>query len=158
MSDQIAPRRELRGIGKRRETTWGVGFLQRLLALFAGRPKAASDGLASFDRAPYRQRALDLLNGLQSSATADPSAKLAVLRNLAAKVEELFKALVTAGDRDPAVQALGELVLRLHTLLAVSQPAQTDILDLWTQLETGLKRWLALSEAPQAPAREGFWK
>jgi Ca-activated chloride channel family protein len=130
------------------------GLIERLLSLFPARQRKKNVPIV--DRAPFRQRVLDLLQNLQSSATTDVATRLGVLRSLATRVEELFKDLVAAGDRDPSVKALGEVVLRLHTLLAEGQPAETDILDVWTRIDNGLQRWLALGET--TPRREGFWK
>ena len=132
-------------------------MIQRLLSLFR-RKKSKVAGAAVIDRALYRQRSLDLLQALHGSSAADAPACLALLRGLAAKLEELFKDLVAAGDRDPSVKALGEAVLRLHSLLEQSQPAETDILDVWTRIENALQRWLALGETTESPRREGFWK
>jgi Ca-activated chloride channel family protein len=132
------------------------GLIERLLSLFPARQRKKRGPIV--DRTLFRQRVLDLLQSLQSSAATDAAARLGVLRSLAARVEELFRDLIAAGDRDPSVQALGEAVLRLHTLLADSQPVETDILDVWTQIDNCLQRWLALGEVKQTPPREGFWK
>jgi Ca-activated chloride channel family protein len=139
-------------------TASGPTFIQRILSLIFGRKERKKAGRAVIDRTPHRQQALDLLQTLQSSQAADGATKLAALRNLSAKLEELFQKIIATGDRDPAVKALGEALLRLHAMLSASQPAETDILDVWTQIENCLQRWLALSETPQSPRREGFWK
>ncbi|HEY7153936.1 MAG TPA: VIT domain-containing protein [Gemmataceae bacterium] len=141
---------------KRRAKSQGAGLIQRLLSLFR-RKKSKTAGAGPIDRALYRQRGLDLLQALHGSSAVDTHDRLTVLRSLTAKLEELFKDLATAGDRDPSVKALGEAVLRLHTLLAESQPTETDILDVWTRIENALQTWLALT--PEGgPRREGFWK
>lgn len=136
----------------------GAGLIQRLLSLFRSHKKGKRGGSAVIDRTPYRQGAADILRVLQASQAADAPAKLAALRNVSAKLEELFQKLISAGDRDPSVKALGEALLRLHTLLSATQPAEVDILDVWTQIENCLQRWLALSDTPESPRREGFWK
>jgi hypothetical protein len=128
-----------------------------LLSLFR-RKKNKATGAGTIDRSLYRQRGLDLLQALHGSSAVDTSTRLAVLRSLVAKLKDLFEDLATAGDRDPSVKALGEVVLRLHTLLAESQPAETDILDVWTRIENALRTWLALGETTESPRREGFWK
>ncbi|HEY7424790.1 MAG TPA: VIT domain-containing protein [Gemmataceae bacterium] len=142
---------------KRRAKDQGLGLIQRLLSLFR-RKKSKAAGAGTIDRSLYRQRGLDLLQALHGSSVVDTSTRLAVLRSLVAKLKELFKDLATAGDFDPSVKALGEAVLRLHTLLAENQPAETDILDVWTQIENALRTWLALGETTESPRREGFWK
>jgi hypothetical protein len=149
--------RKARSGSKRKAKDQGPGLIRRLLSPFLGK-RGKTKAPSAVDRTPYRQRALDLLQTLQGSAAADTAARLAVLRSLIAKLEELFKDLATAGDRDPSVQALGEAVLRLHTLLAESQPVETDIRDVGTQIENCLQRWLALGETTESPRREGFWK
>ena len=120
-----------------------------------GRKKARH---AAIDRTPHRQQALDLLQALQGSQASDASAKLAVLWSLAGKLEALFQNLVGAGDRDPSVEEMGKVLLRLHALLSESQPAETDILDVWTQIDNCLQCWVALTDATESPRREGFWK
>jgi hypothetical protein len=135
----------------------GLGLIQRLLSLFH-RKKSKAAGAGTIDRSLYRQRGLDLLQALHGSSGADVPTRLAVLRSLLAKLEELFKDLATAGDFDPSVKALGDTVLKLHALLAESQPAETDILDVWTRIENALQTWLALGETKESPRREGFWK
>jgi Ca-activated chloride channel family protein len=142
---------------KRRAKDQGLGLIQSLLSLFR-RKKSKAAGAGTIDRSLYRQRGLDLLQALHGSSVVDTSTRLAVLRSLVAKFKELFEDLATAGDRDPSVKALGEAVLRLHTLLIESQPAETDILDVWTRIENALQTWLALGEATESPRREGFWK
>ena len=132
-------------------------MIQRLLSLFR-RKKSKAAGAGTIDRSLYRQCGLDLLQALRGSSAVDTPACLAVLRGLAAKLEELFKDLVVAGDRHASVKALGEAVLRLHTLLAENQPAETDILDVWMRIDNALWTWLALGETTESPRREGFWK
>jgi hypothetical protein len=141
----------------RRESS-GPRWIERILSLVFSRKERNKARPAAIDRAPHRQQALDLLQSLQASQAADASAKLAAMRAMAAKLDELFQNLISAGDLDPSVKALGEALLRLHTLVAASQPAETDMLDVWMQIENSLQRWLALSETPQSPRREGFWK
>jgi hypothetical protein len=133
-------------------------LIRRLLSLVFGRKGRKKAQQAAIDRALYRQRALDLLHNLQGSATADISTRLAVLGSLAAKLEELFKDLVAAGDRDPSVKALGETVLQMQTLLGQSQLVEAEVLDVWTRIENCLQRWLALGETTESPRRERFWK
>ncbi|HTU21118.1 MAG TPA: hypothetical protein VMG10_23900 [Gemmataceae bacterium] len=112
-------RRKARSKNKQREQ--GVSFIHNLLSLFRSRKQAKSESPA-IDRTPYRPSAVEILQTLQGSQVADASAKLAALRTLSAKLEELFQNLVAAGDRDPSVKALGETLLHLHALLAASQP------------------------------------
>jgi Ca-activated chloride channel family protein len=132
-------------------------LLKRLLSTLSGKKKRKQAPRTPVDRAPHRLQAHNLLQPLQGSQASEASVRLTVLRSLAAKLEELFKALVAAGDRDPSVKALGEAVLRLHTLLAESQPAETDILDVGTRIENALRTWLALTP-DSGQRREGFWK
>jgi hypothetical protein len=136
----------------------GPGWIQRTLSLIFGRKERKRARSAAIDRAQYRQQALDLLQALQASQAADGSAKFAALRSLSAKLEELFQKIIAAGDRDPSVKSMGESLLSLHTLLAAVQLAETEILVVWRQIENCLQRWLALSDTPNAPRREGFWK
>jgi streptomycin 6-kinase len=151
-SDLSPPSRKRRA----KDQGLGLGLIQRLLSLFR-RKKSKAARAGTIDRSLYRQRGLDLLQALHGSSAVDTHDRLTVLRSLTAKLEELFKDLATAGDRDPSVKALGEAVLRLHTLLAESQPTETDILDVWTRIENALQTWLALT--PEGgPRREGFWK
>jgi hypothetical protein len=138
-------------------TPSGPSLIRRLLSLFFGRKGRKNARQASVDRRSNRQRALDLLQSLQGSLVADASARLTVLRSLVAKLEELFQNLVVAGDRDPSVKALGEAMLRLHTLLAENQPTETDILDVWLRIKNALRSWLELTP-DSGPRREGFWK
>ena len=142
---------------KRRAKNQGRGLLQRLLSLFR-RMSNKTIGAGSIDRRPYRQRGLDLLLALNGSSAVDAPACLVVLRAMTTELVELFEDLVEAGDRDPSVKALGEAALRLQTLLAETQPAESDILDVWTRIENCLQMWLALSETTESPRREGFWK
>jgi Ca-activated chloride channel family protein len=135
----------------------GPSFIKRMLSLVFGPNQRKKARQAAIDRTSHRQQALDLLQTLQGSQAADAAVKLATLRSLSAKLEELFQKLIAAGDRDPSVKALGEMLLRLHALLAESQPAETDILDIWTQIENCLQRWLVLTSGSE-PRREGFWK
>jgi len=133
--------------------------IQRLLtSLFGRRGRKETKRQAAMDRTPYRQRVKTLLQKMQDTAGTDVSAQLTMLRGMAAELEKLFKDLVAVGDRDPSVKTLGEAVIRLHALLGESQPAEQDILDMWTQIENCLQRWLALSETTETPRREGFWK
>jgi Ca-activated chloride channel family protein len=141
----------------RRKAARVPGVIERLLSMF-GRKKSKAASQVTFDRATYRQRVLDLFQCLQSSAPNDAAGRLVILRGLSTKLEELFKDLIAAGDRDPSVKELGEAVLRLHTLLSQSQPAETEVLAVWTQIENCLQRWLALGETTESPRREGFWK
>ena len=135
------------------------GLIQRLLGLFPSRRKGKKAAQPSpMDRRPYRQRVSDLLQSLQGSPVPDAATRLAVLRGQAARLEALFKDLVSAGDRDPSVKELGEAVLRLQTLLSQSRPAESEVLAVWTQIENCLQRWLALGETTESPRREGFWK
>jgi Ca-activated chloride channel family protein len=150
-------RRKPRSKAKLQARERGEGLIQRLLALFRSRKKGKGESSAVVDRAPYRQAALDIVQFLQGTQTADASAKLSAMRNLAGKLEELFENLIAAGDRDPSVKALGEALLRLHTLLSATQPVETDIVDVWTQIDNCLQRWLALTTS-SPPRREGFWK
>jgi Ca-activated chloride channel family protein len=156
-SRSAAPRRPRGRKPQRKTKDWGPGLIQRLLSLFRGQKNTAS-APSAIDRAPYRQRALDLLQSLQSSTSTDVPTRLAVLRSLVGKLEELFKALVAAGDRDPSVKAMGEAMLQLQTLLGQSQLVEAEVLDVWTQIENCLQRWLALGETTESPRREGFWK
>ena len=141
----------------RREAAGGPSVIQRLLSLF-GRKKSKAAKRIPVDRESYRQRVLDLLQSLQSAAAIDAARRLVILSGLATKLEELLKALIAAGDRDPSLRELGEAVLRLHTLSSQSQPAEVDLLAVWTQIENCLQRWLALGETTESPRREGFWK
>jgi Ca-activated chloride channel family protein len=135
------------------------GLIERLLGLFPSRRKGKKSAQPStMDRRPYRQRASDLLQSLQAAPVTDASTRLAVLRGQASQLEALFKDLVSAGDRDPSVKELGEAVLRLHTLLSQSQPAETEVLVVWALIEKCLQRWLALGETTESSRREGFWK
>jgi hypothetical protein len=154
----LPSRRKTRSRSKQRAEQKGAGLIQRLLALFHRRKKGKQSGQAPLDRNPYRQSAVKSLQILQASQAGDASAKLSALRSLLATVEELFQNLISAGDRDPSVKALGEAVLQLQTLLGQSQPAETDVLDIWTQIENCLQRWLALGETTESPRRERFWK
>ena len=103
----------------------------------------------------YRPRVSDLLQTVRGFA-GDSATRLVLLRELATKLEELFSDLVAAGDHDPSVKALGEVVLRLHALLAESQPAETEILDVSSQIEKCLQSWLGLGET--TPRRRRIWK
>ena len=130
-----------------------------MLSMFFGRKERRKDRKSvALDRAPYRLRALDVLQTMQATHAIDAATRLAVLRGLEEKLEELFEKLVAAGDRDPAVKALGEAVIRLYIVLADAEAADTDVLDVWTQIENALQRWLALGATTQIPSREGFWK
>src|SRR5262249_50808209 len=123
----------------------GPSVIKRLLSLFFGRKgRKKAKKSATLDRAPFRLRALDVLQTMQATPALDAATRLAVLRGLATKLEELFANLVAAGDCDPAVKALGESVIRLYIVLADTKPAETDILDVWTQIENALQHWLAL--------------
>jgi hypothetical protein len=139
--------------------TAGPNGVKRLLSMFFGR-KERGKGRKSMalDRAPYRLRALDVLQTMQATHAIDAATRLAVLRGLEEKLEELFEKLVAAGDRDPAVKALGEAVIRLYIVLADTEAADTDVLDVWAQIANALQRWLALGATTQNPSREGFWK
>jgi Ca-activated chloride channel family protein len=144
-----------------RKTTPATGpnGVKRLLSMFFGRKERRKDRKSvALDRAPYRLRALDVLQAMQAIHAIDAASRLAVLRGLEEKLEELFEKLVAAGDRDPAVKALGEAVIRLYIVLADAEAADTDVLDVWTQIENALHRWLALGETTQMPSSEGFWK
>lgn len=133
----------------------GPNVIERFLSLFFGRKERKKGQRATIDRTPYLQQAHDVFQALQGSQKADVSDRLTVLRSLAPKVKELFQVLVAGGDRDSSVKALGEALLRLHALLAETQPAETNVLTVWTDIENCLQRWLALSETSP---REGFWK
>jgi hypothetical protein len=136
----------------------GPRWIQRILSLVFGHKERKKARHFVIDRTPNRQQALDLLQTLQGSQAADTLAKLAELHTLSVKLEELFQKIISAGDRDPSVKALGETLLHLHALLGESQPVETDILNVWTEIENCLRRWLALSETPKSPRRKGFWK
>ncbi len=137
----------------------GTNVVERLLSMFFGRKGRGKDRTsAKLDRAPYRLRALDVLQAMHATPSIDATTRLTVLRELAPKLEELFEKLVAAGDRDPAVKALGEAVIRLYIVLADTEPAETNILETWTGIENALQRWLALEETTRTPPREGFWK
>jgi Ca-activated chloride channel family protein len=137
----------------------GPKGIKRLLSVFTGTKRRKKVGpSATLDRAPFRLRALDVLQTMQAMQSIDAARRLTVLQGQAPKLEELFENLVAAGDRDPAVKALGESVIRLYIVLADTNPAETDILGVWTQIENALRRWLALGETARIPPREGFWK
>jgi Ca-activated chloride channel family protein len=164
-SEEAAPRswrkqrRSSRGESEDARLAVPPGLIQRLLGLFRPRRKGKKSAQPpTMDRQSYRQRVRDLLQSLQAAPVADASARLAALRGQAAQLEALFKDLVSAGDRDSSVKELGEAVLRLHTLLSQSQPAETEILAVWSQIENCLQRWLALGETTESTRREGFWK
>jgi Ca-activated chloride channel family protein len=139
------------------------GIVRGLLNLFGGGRKKVKKAITIVDRVPYRQRAAGLLRELQGGG-GDAAARLAVLRAAIDRLEALFQELVTAGDRDPSVQRLGEAVLTAQALLAESCPGEAAVLNTWQRLEAALQPWLTLvpgaSAAPTPPAapREGFWK
>jgi Ca-activated chloride channel family protein len=136
----------------------GPGIIKRLMSSFFGRKDRKKRKQLPVDRSPYRRLASELLQILQQGQATDMPSRVLLLRGLTAKLDELFRQLIAAGDRDPSVKELGEAALRLHTLLSQSQPAESDILAIWTQLENCLQRWLALGETTESPRREGFWK
>jgi Ca-activated chloride channel family protein len=109
----------------------------------------------AIDRTAYGQRAADLLREMEANAGRAPAGLLAALRTLSLRLGLLFCELVTAGDRHPSLQRLGEALVALEAL-----PLAPDIAvihDLWSRIESALREWLAL--LPQPPARrEGFWK
>jgi Ca-activated chloride channel family protein len=107
---------------------------------------------------PARQLALEVWQTLQSSAQLDANARHAVLGKIAARMKELYQALVAARLHHPAVKDLGEILQRLHGLLAASNPQKAAIHKVWPQIENCLQRLLALSETPKSPRRDGFWK
>jgi hypothetical protein len=82
--------------------------------------------------------------------------RLAVLRSLVEKLAELFTDLVSAGDRHPATQQLGEVLLKLRSLLGNTVPDEAQVHDLYAKTETALRSWLAIGTT--AAPREGFWK
>jgi Ca-activated chloride channel family protein len=138
------------------------GIIEGLLNLFGGGKKARK-GKASVDRGPHRQRVIDLLQEMQAGA-GDGAARLAVLRAIIDRAEEVFKDLVAAGDRHDSVRELGQTVLVIRAMLAGGSPPDAIVLGAWQRLETALRDWLAL--VPQPPAdptpsskpRKGFWK
>jgi Ca-activated chloride channel family protein len=145
----------------------GPGLIRRMLDLFRGGERKKGKKAAAtppIDRTPFRRRAADLLRQLE--AVADPAVP-AVFTALAAAVgalEKLFEDLVAAGDRDPAVERLGRVVLEVRALLGSARPAEASILAARGQAEAALRDWLALVPEPPSPApappppREGFWK
>jgi hypothetical protein len=57
--------------------------------------------------------------------------------------------------RHAGVEALGEVLPRLQALLVNPNPHEKAILNVWTDIDNCLQRWLALTETTP---REGFWK
>ena len=129
-----------------------------MLGLF--RRKRGQDAIAArFDRGPYRQRVVGLVQALQG-APADAAARLEVLRSLFQQLQGLFKDLATAGDRHSSVRRLGEVLLKVEALVGGGQPAEAAINALWSELTASLQAWLAVAGPAAAPPerREGFWK
>jgi Ca-activated chloride channel family protein len=152
--DEEEPARKKRRRPRSRSRTNQRSLLQRLLGFFRGdrKEKAA----AAVDRSPYRQRVADLLRELQAAPAGDPTARFAVLRSLLGRMEELFRDLVSAGDRHASVEQLGQALLQLKPLLAQAPPPENAVLAIAMDIERALRDWLALTAA-ESP-REGFWK
>jgi Ca-activated chloride channel family protein len=154
-SDQRA-RREARSPQNRRPRSASTGeqegLLSRLLGLFRRKGKPAS----LLARAPYRSRAETLLQRLQDATPA----RLDLLRGVLDDLEALFKDLVSAGDRDPSVEELGQVVVRARELLEAAQPSEAAAAPLCQQAVDALTIWLNLTPPadPSAERREGFWK
>jgi Ca-activated chloride channel family protein len=136
----------------------GPGLIQRLLGRFRGGKRRANAPI--LDREPYRQCVADLLQALRSCPSPDAATRLGVLRTLFPRLEALFKDLATAGDRDPSVKRLGELLLKVQALLKDPSPAEAAVHDLLLQTEAVLQDWLASAPValPAPQPKEGFWK
>jgi hypothetical protein len=132
------------------------GVVQRLLGLFR-RPAKDKAAATPVDRAAFRDRARAVLLRLQSVTEGAP-ARLAALRAVLDDLEALFEALVTAGERDPAAERLGEVALRVRRLLGAAAAPEADVQAAWADAVAALEGWLALADPPAAPPREGFWK
>jgi hypothetical protein len=151
---------DLKGVSP---ATGGPGLVRRLLDLFRGRgKKARKAAVPAVDRTPFRQRSADLLREVQGARGGDAAARLAVLRAVIDRIEDLFKDLVAAGDRHPVVQRLGEVVLEMRAFLMGTALPDVAVRSLWGRTEAALRDWLALEPEPPAvppePQREGFWK
>jgi hypothetical protein len=119
------------------------------------RRRGAAPG--AFDRTAFRRRAEELKAGLEAALAGQPAGLLAALRGALGGLEALFNDLVAAGDRDPAVERLGRLLLQARALLAGADPQGPAAAALCRDLAEALRQWLALPAAP--PERgEGFWK
>ena len=129
--------------------------LHHLLNLFAGK-KGKAKSPASINREPYRQRLADALHVIRQHPAADAGSRLDVLRALTPTLETVFTEWATAGERDPAVRELGELVVALHALLAEALPTDAKVQEVWTRAEGVIAACLLLCGA--SAKREGFWK
>lgn len=135
-----------------------TGWIGRLLRAFT-RGRRASTFPEEVDRTPLQPRVLDLLQAMSPGAASDPAARLALLRSLASRFEQLFKDLVTAGDRHPSVQHLGEALVQLQALLTVAHPVDALVYEVWGHIEKSLRDWLTAVVPVGTPGpREGFWK
>jgi Ca-activated chloride channel family protein len=132
------------------------GWLRRLLGLFFGGSDKAKDRKAAVDRAPFAQRATDLLGELQAILAADEAGQLAAFEPLVEALEQFFKDVTAAGDRDDALARLGQALVDARTLLEQAHSAEA-VRQVCLRLEVALKDWLGLLPAP-APRRPGFWK
>jgi Ca-activated chloride channel family protein len=129
------------------------GLLGRLRGLFGGRSKDKK--AAPVAQAPLRPRVEALLQRLESG----PADTLALLREVFAELEALFKDLARAGDRAESVKRLGEGVERARALLAQAGPDPAAAAALLRDLAAALRNWLGLPAPAEPPAqREGFWK
>jgi Ca-activated chloride channel family protein len=139
--------------GKMPKDAEAGGLLAPLLRLFRRRGKGKAP---AFDHAPFRPRVEDLLRRLQAGAAAP----LDLLRALLDELEALFKDLVAAGDRDPAVGRLGQAVVDARALLGQARPDEARAAALCQVAVDALTDWLNLPPPPTSAEgrREGFWK
>lgn len=129
------------------------GLLGRLLRWLG---KGQSPVPARIKDESLAQRAEEILEVMRNLQSADAPSRLAVLRNVSAKLEELLRVVVAEGNWHSATQRLGTAAYALHEMLKRPTPSDADVQAVWTELENSLQEFV--HAVGQPAKREGFWK
>ncbi len=128
------------------------GWLQALLDLFRPGKDRKAAAPAPVERTSFLPRFEEVLREMGASPP-DAAVRLATLRILVARLEALFRDLVSAGDRQASTQKLGETLQQVHTLLVQPTPPDADVHAVWDALAATLRDGSAV-DAP----RGSWWK
>jgi hypothetical protein len=116
------------------------------------------------DLAAYRQRALELLEGLRKCTSTDGFLRLRALGVLAEKLQALVEDLRSIGAANSVIDPMEKVIAELRKAKADQQPDEVQIAQVWSRVEDVLTAFVgdllpqsAAQLIPPATPRDKFW-